>query len=384
MWKIKNGKRYRLKMKIGFITTIDTNIGDDFIRQGIVNILESAYPDKNLKFVSVNKHLPDTAYPSWHILHYATKPTGIRGGNRFLALFKKHLVKLGGSKFDGCDLIIQSGAPVLWPNCQECEWNIPIWQEIIGRLYTKIPVFNIAAGSCYPWENQPETFPSRGEEEYAKMIGNLCHLTTTRDRLSHALFKKVGIQNTILPCTAFFVDKHFTNDNSKDYILINYMAGGGHFNWGQNINKQSWEETMKKVIDDLKTKSEVRFICHDEKEVQLASQLDPRLKIHYPKSVSEYLECIRHAKLGINNRMHASVAMASVGVPSISICTDTRLLMLDNLQLPIFYVKDISASQLISESDKLLSKAKNEKERLFNLKKRSFVTYQELFKKTFN
>jgi hypothetical protein len=51
---------------------------------------------------------------------------------------------------------VQCGAPVLWPNCNKCEWAEPLWYSVIGRLHKKTPVLNLAAGSCYPWEKQPE------------------------------------------------------------------------------------------------------------------------------------------------------------------------------------------------------------------------------------
>ena len=43
-------------MKIGFITTIDTNIGDAFIRTGIENILDSITGSKKIEHTYVNKH----------------------------------------------------------------------------------------------------------------------------------------------------------------------------------------------------------------------------------------------------------------------------------------------------------------------------------------
>lgn len=367
-------------MKVGFITTIDTNIGDDFIRTGIQHIVEEAFKGQKIEYVLVNKHKPYTAYPSWHPLRYVPDLARVKGGGRAGRLMARILSKLGGSKYDSCDLIIQSGAPVLWPNCEQCEWNVPIWQQIVGRLHKRIPVFNIAAGSCYPWTQQPPgSFINPREKEYAETIGSYCQLTTTRDELANALFNSVGRSNILKPCTAFFVDPRLDNSNKGEYILINYMKGGGHFSWDQEINNQAWEATMKEVISELKKDHEVRFICHDEKEAQLAKELDPSLKIHLPKTVGEYVACVRNAIVGINNRMHASVAMGSSGVPAISICTDTRLLMLKNIGLPNFYVKDVTSASLLSTVRQLIGNVDAERKRLSDLKKKSFSEYKQLF-----
>ena len=371
-------------MKVGVITTIDTNIGDDFIRTGIQNILGKAFEAEKIEYVLVNKHVPYTAYPKGHPLRYVPDMRSVKGGGRAGLLLARMLSPLGGSRFDSCDLIIQSGAPVLWPNCEQCEWNIPIWQQIVGRLHKKIPVFNIAAGSCYPWEQQPPgSFINPREKEYATTIGSYCKLTTTRDELANALFNSVGRSNILKPCTAFFVDPQFENDNPGEYILVNYMKGGGHFSWDQEINDRAWETTMRDVINELKKNHEVRFICHDEKEAKLAKELDPSLKIHLPKSVDEYIACVRKATVGINNRMHASVAMASAGVPAISVCTDTRLLMLKNIGLPNFYVKDMTSVSLIASVQQLINNRATERKRLQELKKKTFGEYKQLFADNF-
>ena len=56
-------------MKIGFITTINTNIGDDFIRTGIENILASIKDANELQYTYVNKHNPDTSNVGYSPLH---------------------------------------------------------------------------------------------------------------------------------------------------------------------------------------------------------------------------------------------------------------------------------------------------------------------------
>jgi polysaccharide pyruvyl transferase WcaK-like protein len=250
----------------------------------------------------------------------------------------------------------------------------------VGQLVGKVPAINIAAGSCYPWEQQPEHFINPAEAKYAEDIGRFCKLTTTRDKLASRLFESVGVNNILLPCTAFFVNKDFENPEQGKYILINYMSGAGHFDWGQHIDGDSWEKTMIHVISELKSEHEIKFICHNKKEEELAKRLMPDASVYFPRTVQEYLECIRHAKLGINNRMHASVAMASMGIPAISVCTDTRLLMLENIELPIFYAKDINAEGLLKTARTFLNNLAYERERLFTLKKNSFFDYQKLLK----
>lgn len=368
-------------MKVGFITTIDTNIGDDFIRCGIENIVKNIHNTSSPHFTYVNKHLPETAIVNKSPIHLLKKSKPFPGRGKLMNFYDKYLYHYF-SVYNSQDIIIQSGAPVLWPDCQNNEWAIPIWYKTIGKLHKKIPVLNIAAGSCYPWEHRNGFF-NDDEKKYAADIGSFCKLTTTRDILANRLFTEAGVKNVLMPCSAFFVDQHVENKNHGEYILINYMPGGGHFDWGQNINGNAWEEAIKNLINSLGSKYEIHFICHNEKEVAAAQRIAPGNRIHLPDSVESYLEVIRKAIIGINNRMHASVAMASVGVPSLSIGTDTRLLMLENLGLPIFYVKDVSGQLLNEEVIKLIAQKDTERKRLFELKSSGFNKYSRLLETYF-
>jgi hypothetical protein len=60
-----------ISVRIGLITTIDTNVGDDFIREGICLVLQEVFKGHEIEFVPVNKHQPLTVYPDWHPIHSA-------------------------------------------------------------------------------------------------------------------------------------------------------------------------------------------------------------------------------------------------------------------------------------------------------------------------
>jgi hypothetical protein len=365
-------------MKVGFLTTVNTNIGDDFIRTGIENVIRSIDVKEVVEFTYVNKHHPETVLTGNSPLRYLQKLPAFRGKRRLENLYYKYLHQYF-NVYAQQDLVIQSGAPVLWPDCFISEWNYPVWYQTIGKLKGKLPVINLAAGSCYPWERQGD-FLNEREKDYAADIGSFCTITTTRDRLAHELFSKAGIENHLIPCSAFLVNPAFENKEEGEYILINYMSGGGHFDWEQKVDAAAWEATMKEVIERLKQKHEVRFICHNGAEAELATKLYPGLKVHIPANVQEYMQCISKAKAGLNNRMHASVAMASFGVPAVSVCTDTRLLMLDLIGLPNYYVKDVNASQLIDSMNTIIDNRTVYKQNLFRLKENTFARYKELLK----
>jgi Polysaccharide pyruvyl transferase len=364
-------------MKIGLITTIDTNIGDDLIREGICKLLLEVYKGVQPEFVCVNKHKPYTVYPEWHPIHFGDIAERLPLGQNLLrrtadALF----ARMGLSRFDDCDLIVQCGAPVFWHGCSQNEWAKPLWHDVVGRLCDKIPVLNLATGSCYPWERQQDVLKLTEDVEYIKSILGYCRLTTVRDRLARSICTSLGWDTPEIPCSAFLAAKGRRAEAAESgYLLLNYMRGGGHYDWEQEIDPGGWEKTVKTLISRLGTRHKIAFLCHDEKEYILAEELAPSFPIFFPKTPEEYLDCAAKAKFGICNRMHASVGMAGLGIPSIAVCTDTRLLMVAELGLPIHYVNETDTDILEDETESLLKKWGSEHDRLLALQHDTWNRY---------
>ena len=355
-------------MKIGLITTIDTNIGDDFIREGICHLLQEIFKGEAIEYVSINKHHPYSVYGPWHPVHLRQLADHLPvGANHARRAIESLFVHIRSTYFDSCDLIVQCGAPVFWPNCSGNEWAVPLWREVVARLSSRIPVLNLAAGSCYPWGQQPRTLEPAADAEYVKSILGYCRLTTVRDTLAKSLCESVAGEVQLLPCSALLAP-YGRIAQSGEYILINYMAGGGHdFGWELGIDPLQWETTVKQLIDLLGKRHKVAFLCHDQKEFSLSRSIAPDLPSFFPTTPAEYFDCVSKAKFAICNRMHASVGMAGMGIPSIAIGRDTRLLMVAQLGLPAHYVSDVSADLLHQETERMLDSLDSEKERLLTL-----------------
>lgn len=364
-------------MKIGLITTLDTNIGDDFIREGICHVLTEVFKGQQIEFISVNKHKPLTVYPRWHPIHLSKIADLFPIGSSIISnSIEKFISKLGSSRFDNCDLIIQCGAPVFWPNCHQNEWAEPLWHHVIGRLYKRIPVLNLAAGSCYPWERQPTSITEPDDARYLKTILSYCRLTTVRDTLSKILCESIGTQVPLIPCSASLAARGLVGSLKDDgIVLINYMSGGGHYDWEQNIDPSIWHNTIKALVCRLQKRHKLAFLCHNETEYKLAKEMEPTIPRLFPKTPQEYFSIASDAKVAVCNRMHASVGLAGMGVPSIAVGTDTRLLMVKVLGLPSFYVKETKLIQLEDEFENLLASRYKEKERLLALCSETWKSY---------
>jgi len=370
------------KLNIGLISTLGTNIGDDFIRIGIVKLLKNVFNNENIKFHIVNKHDTFSAYPNFHPIQIVKHINYLPKSYIFKNYLRNRFSKLKNSFFDKCDLIVNCGTPVAWPDCYKCEWAEPLWMEIIGRLFDKVPVLNIAAGSCYPWEYVDNVLKNENDIDYLSKILKYSSITTARDKLAKSIFDNISDSDIpLLPCTAFVSPDNDIayNSSSSDLVLINYMSGGGHYDWGQNIVPETWEKIVKNLINSMSKRHQLAFLCHDLMDYKSCIELDPDLPIIFPKTTDEYFKLVSSAKIALCNRMHASVVLAGLGIPTISICTDTRLLMLEALGLPYYYVKNVESDILEEEIEKLILSKCVVRERLFEVKEDTFNKYIDVF-----
>jgi len=367
-----------MNVRIGIITTLNTNIGDDFIRTGLCKVLEAVYKGRAVEFIPINKHEPCTVYGAYHPVRLAGLAKHLpRGKERARKLIEACLATPAFSRFEHCDAIVQSGAPVIWPGCHGCEWAEPLWHQVVGRLHKRIPVLNLAAGSAFSWERQPEAITDPADAAYLRAIHGYCRLTTARDSLTQLLFRSLGCDVPLIPCSALLAAGGAIGPerSSGDLILINYMPGGGHYDFDQRIDGQVWRETVQTLIASLGKRHKLAFLCHNKKEHRIALELAEGLPCFLPKSVPEYFEMAAQAKFGIFNRMHASVALAGMGIPSVAIGTDTRLLMVKRLGLPFFPVKEASVQALESTVESLLLRRGEEEERLLALREETWQSY---------
>jgi hypothetical protein len=174
----------------------------------------------------------------------------------------------------------------------------------------------------------------------------------------------VGGDAPLVRCTAFVAPRgQSTAERDERLVLVNYMAGAGHYDWGQGVDGGGWEATMRTVLERLKARHRVAFLCHTQGEYELAGALDPSLPRFLPRSPREYFEVASRAAGAVCNRLHASVAMAGMGIPSVAIGTDTRLLMVDAVGVPALYVKDATAERVLHELDAAMARGTGTRDR---------------------
>ncbi len=363
-------------MKITFITTIDHNIGDDFVREGLKYLLQQYFSGKVLEFRNVHKHSTITSRNGFEKF---LNPRFVNRLDRTLP------IRWTGDKVRDADLVIQSGAPVYWchedvgSHCYNNEWFGPLIEKRFLRT-SGTKLLNLAAGTCQKYHSDGSEFCVRCND-YIRRFYELSAVTTVRDSLAQTVLAQIGIDVPVIPCSSIFaIDEHGLKAENGEYVVVNYMSGGAHYTFGQAIDFERWEQTFKTFYFALKQKERVVFSCHNEKEFKAAREIDPDAKIFYAKNdYVAYMKFYAKAKFGIMNRVHGAFMMASFGKPSLVIGNDSRARMSEEIGLESIFVNDVDLAILNDRYAFLSAGADHYRERFAAIKHRAFNDYMKAF-----
>jgi hypothetical protein len=359
-------------MKIAFITTVDHNIGDDFVREGIKYLLRQYFKNNTIEFQNIHKHSPITTRYGFEWFR-----------NYRLSSIADKVIPKNWSKdrVSDADILIQSGAPVYWchdgqAHCCQNEWYKPLIKERFSKNIHNTRLLNLAAGTCQRYHSKGNEFCLKCNT-YIKEFFDLTDVTTVRDKLAQIVLSKNALDVPVIPCSSIFAaDEYGLKVEDEDYVAINYMRGGAHYTFGQNIDFEKWESEFKKFYFKIKEKERVVFCCHDKKEIDEAKKIDAKAEVFYRKDdFLAYMRFYSKAKFGILNRVHGAFLLASYGKPSIVIGNDSRAKMCEEIGVESFFVNDADYTLLCEKYDFLNSGANNFSARFKMIKEKAFENY---------
>jgi hypothetical protein len=376
-----------MRPRVSIITTIGHNVGDDFVREGIIHLLQKAIGPFELSLI--NKHLPITARHELAWIH----STGI---SRFLDRLGDDFALRSTSKLDKylpvvastdkvrrADILVQSGAPVYWMDprgdCAHTEW----WGPLIERRWLPVSkgraFLNLAGGTCQRYGSDGSEFSGNGAVlEHIRRFYDLTALTTVRDELSLRVLEQACRPGYLLPCTSIFaVDRLGVRPQAGEFVALNYMPTGGHYILDQAIDTETWERRFVSLARRLARDERVVLVCHNRKELAAAIRLVPDLDRFYSARYEDYLKLYSRTKWGLVNRVHGAFAMASLGKPAAVIGSDTRAHMARVLGLPEVFVNDATESWIDSTIPWLRAAASDFPQRIAEIKATAAVGYDE-------
>ena len=362
-------------MRVALITTLDHNPGDDFVRDGIVFLLQRCFPTMHFQFAKIHKHAPISARHGFG---------RCRRFQKYNALDRKLPLWLTRDRVLTADVLVQCGAPIYWchpsvnAHCYENEWFEPLIKRRFSQNATA-RFLNIAGGSC-------QSYFSSGAElcepcrEYISELFDVASLTTLRDALAFDILKFTGNAAPVLPCPSLFVaDAHTIKPTSGEFVVLNFMEIAGHYTFGQPIESDKWQKDFRIFYEKIKATIPIVFVCHDPHEKELARQIDPHARVFFSRHYVDYLAIYARARFGIVNRVHAALALAALGKPAFVIGNDSRARMVDAIGGSRYFVNDVTADVLLAHFEGMQQSEKSFFERIETLKKETLLNYVQLF-----
>ena len=350
-------------VNVTLITTVDHNIGDDFVREGIIYLLKKVWGPIHVQLI--HKHIPITTRPEWEWIysrgctHVLDRVPGLSGLGVTSRLDRRLGLNLKTDKILNCDLLVQCGAPVYWlhgtNSCADNEWYPPLIQRRWSLVKERVPMVNIAAGTCQPYASNGAEFERDDRTlAYIRDFHDRCKLTTVRDSLSQQVLQHAGRQAPLVPCTSLFArhESGIQPDQGR-FVALNYMPYGGHYDYEGGNHSKRWEAVFREFVRKLPSGEEYIFVCHNKAEVNTVRRLFPSFPYFWSPVFKDYLKLFSSTKFGIFNRVHAAFALASFGRPSFVVGSDSRARMTDRIGLQNSWVGDITVQRLQTEVESL-------------------------------
>ena len=363
-------------MKVSIITTVNHNVGDDFVREGITYLLKQRFTGQDLVFQNIHKHSPIT---SRHGLEWFRNLRLSRRVDKYLPL------ALTLDRVLEADLLVQSGAPVYWSHegdgethCADNEWFDPLIRRRYKHIKERVAFINLAAGSCQRYHSDGSEFiRTQKDVDYVKELQGLTKITTVRDNLAKKILNRINLDAPVIPCSSIFAINNLGIDSEiPDFVALNYMRGGAHYSFGQNIDPEQWEKTFCEFYQTIKKQEKCVFVCHNQAEVKEAYKIDLNANIFLSKDYIDYVKLYAKAKFGIMNRVHGAFMLASFSRPSFVIGTDSRAFMAEEIGLRHAFVNDVDIERLMVEYQYMKDGADSFEERFSSIKAKAYRDYQ--------
>ena len=328
----------RKPVKIGFITTLDTNIGDDFVREGIRAVLDTV---SSYRPYLINKHKPEVTCTR-SVPGDAPEPVG--------------------DKILDVDAVIQCGAPVYWNlgphpgyKCSSAGHIKPLWYDRIARVYERTAVLNIAAGACQGYFGSAGDITEDPEcRAFIFDIHRFCRLITVRDRMAYDVNASLGLQVDLAPCTSIFAwrrcwpQRQTGRHRKTRSIALNFMRLGGHYDIEGRIHESEWRKQFCEIARLLvEAGEEILPVAHNAEEKDLLEQLLPGRPVFYSSEYSDYFPFYAGCDGGVFNRVHGALLLAGRGAPSAVIGNDSRTRMADEFGLPRWHVSEVDPKSVV-------------------------------------
>lgn len=362
------------------ITTVNHNIGDDFVREGILYLLDRMFGSFSVSLV--HKHIPVTVRPEWEFFYTSGLSKVLDRLPRARGVFWSRIIDMlplntRTDKVLNSRLLVQCGAPVYWAGAHKNEWYQPLIRRRLLSIKQRATLLNLGAGTCLPYNaDGSELAKCPSDSAYIRELYGLCAVTSVRDSLSLQILNGLGLDAPLIPCPSIFARDYWNiPPREPEYISLNFMPIGGHYDFRQNIDSQRWTKIFQAFHADLSSRYPVLLVCHNNVEFKAAGRFFPGSRRFIGASSREYLECYSRARFFLGNRVHGAFAVAGFGRPGFVIGSDSRARMMNEIGLKSLFVSDVDYTLLLDICKNLEAEACRYPERYADIRNSAFKEY---------
>lgn len=363
------------------IPPVSYNPGDDIVRDGQRFLLQQILPAHELRW----QVLPRSKPAHWFD----------RRGRLWSWVKRRHpkavwplwslVPACNANRLCECDILLNASGPLLYFGNRYHSRYEP-WSLLLVRALRQAPrvrFLNLGLGTC---------FPVRGvlagvgrlltplHRAFCRQMHAVSSVVVCRERTAYQLFEGMHLSAYLLPCPSLFAADYWKVSPARgrpDYIAVNFHPAGTRTSGGRTGYDPVWAQALQEILNTLGRRYRLKLVFHESLEMSLATRcLDiGRWEVVVPSSLREFLAIYGSSLVAFTARVHGTYAAASLGVPSLTIGSDSRLTMIDLLGLPHLFWRDASPARIVRIVDQLVAEAEGWRRRLQELKERTLYQY---------
>jgi hypothetical protein len=372
--------------KIALLSHRGGNIGHDFMAAGMNEAVIEAF-GRDVEVVHFEQHRPFDVYAPTHWVrifnhlkhgrHRAIRNVLVNGSVR--KWLWRHLPDMPFG------LAVACGGPNIVPGAAKIPEMHLLLHHMNGAFAQRgVSFVDAGVGAAFPLEGVKRLDDAQDIEFYKAAFGYTTHVSV-RDAVAKTVCDDLDVVATLIPCGAIGAGRLFERlappRSDGRHIVINFQALGANTDWGQGVDRSAWRSTVRAVVDELSKRHAVRFLAHSRAEAALVAEFACDFPCDTPDDLESYAAAIAGAKAGFVSRIHAAIALAGIGVPSLVVGTDTRLGTVKEMKLPTCPVKQATATEIVNVMEDLALSSKPERDRLLNLRETTVKQYVNIFRK---
>jgi hypothetical protein len=334
-------------MNLSIITTLGANAGDNFVYEGFKNL----FPAKHYGSTFL---IDKTAIPEYDN-------------------YKKLI--------DESDLIVICGTPIFYSGCYKMKWQKKIL-EYSKKSKKKILLFAVGSNFRYSSDGTIEIPDIINDNNYKSFASRYDKLTQggfiVREKYCLQFLKDMGFTNVQqIVCPSLFAYNAEFSQDERDLVFIIW----GDTYWNCAFPPEEILRKCQQVKDFLKSRlnnKRVIWVCHDFVSYTELSKHVPKKDILTSNNYMDFFKYYHRCFFALSVKLHGSMLLASMGVPSLLIQLDSRAAVMELLNEECAKPSS-SVEELNNLCEKKLEIEKNYRDQIGFLKSKYREEYKELF-----